>query len=263
MILYHLELANGKPKKKFHPSIPLNRMEGEDKTIKRICVAPSIEECLQSVSWGRINYIPKYIPVIVYVFDTEDYIPSKDLKKYVPDAIVTNEYWITKEIKPIKHFYIADINYDFSIINYLGNEYYKIKNCRYRKLKQEDLSYSFKLELNNNIGRFFEKYPFGNLFDNIDSIIRLKNSYTLYFSAAVYKSELESEIIRKYNEFQEFINDVRFNNKTFEDNIKNQMFEFMSENKVSTVAYYEKDKPDVDDNAKCQYIKDFGYIIYY
>lgn len=70
-ILYPLEMPNGE-----------NRIVD----VKRICVAPTIEQCITAIAWNVVDYI--------YVYRTK----IKSTKSYVPydvvDAPITQERWI-------------------------------------------------------------------------------------------------------------------------------------------------------------------------
>ena len=97
------------------PVIPYSHMPEEDNTIPRICVAPTLEDCINAMGilgrfrrccaanedgksyeyWGKEIY-----PIIILEFsDNEDYY--KPSKEFVPDVDTTNEYWITYPTKPI------------------------------------------------------------------------------------------------------------------------------------------------------------------
>lgn len=96
--------------KKFIPRIPdaLSRTTGENNTIPRVCVSPTLDGCLSAAPWQ--DYVEDFAceekPLRVYEFETdkERIIPNDVLYKkgWVDDANFTSEYWILNEIKPTK-----------------------------------------------------------------------------------------------------------------------------------------------------------------
>lgn len=95
------------------PKIPDNfytKMGWEDKTIKRISVAPNIDHCIVSVGNNKIEERPK----IYRVYEPADYskikvMTNKEIirRKLVPDAKQTKEFWLltptkVKEIAKIR-----------------------------------------------------------------------------------------------------------------------------------------------------------------
>lgn len=78
------------------PRIPNNYLTKngyEDNTIKRICFAPSIENCLTALS---SNIDEKEFYVHIPIGDYETYIPTL---KEVPDRNITKEIWIEEPVK--------------------------------------------------------------------------------------------------------------------------------------------------------------------
>ena len=122
MEFYHViwgshSLDLGKP---ISPRVPNNTMNGEDKSIGRICVATSLDDCLTGL--GPVNIGLHYLcenlrqhdnkleltdvtlPFTVAKFnidrrDPNVMLPGK-VAKYVPDAFLSQECWITKPTTP-------------------------------------------------------------------------------------------------------------------------------------------------------------------
>lgn len=97
------------------PRIPETAMELEDQETPRICVAPTIEDCITAIgtigpfrrcantnpdakSYENTDEI--YPIVVIELPDNLDYITPT--KQQVPDVEETNEKWLTKPITPIK-----------------------------------------------------------------------------------------------------------------------------------------------------------------
>jgi len=91
----------------FELRIPENRLEEEDSSINRICLAPSIEDCINAKPGrGRAIQVAleRNIPLILYVYQAEipcdaEYLvrPSTVCKEFhVKDAIINQEYWVTE-----------------------------------------------------------------------------------------------------------------------------------------------------------------------
>lgn len=94
----------------FSPRIPVSRMESEDATTARICVADSIDGCLTASPFGA-HYLSESLLetndcVKIFVIDTEklgltssDVIFPENLYQsgQVDDAYLSGEHWILKE----------------------------------------------------------------------------------------------------------------------------------------------------------------------
>lgn len=106
MTLYHIS-TNDKLEKMWYPRIPHNKFTEigyEDVKIPRICVAPTISDCITAL-WptpdGAISDVNKdNIPSEYYVYiPTGNYSVVKPTTKQVPDSKFTNEHWITSKCK--------------------------------------------------------------------------------------------------------------------------------------------------------------------
>lgn len=117
------------------PDIPYAMMEGENRDIERICLAESIEGCLTSIGWNRLDttfqdYLDEEtdsLRVVILKFKMENldkkYLTSPeelDAKGCVPDAYITREWWYGLPVRPdeveIKHLFDYDMNTNDYII---------------------------------------------------------------------------------------------------------------------------------------------------
>ena len=151
MKLFHVSTDIFKNITEFVPRIPKSRLKTEDGTIPRICVATNILDCLNGISYEHSlsNKLfhdnhdcyelvgDNYRAVKVYEFE---YTGSKlltptDIKDLVPDALSTNEHWITETIKPIRDYIISidylDIDINSNLINNFN--FSVIKNPSFHK----------------------------------------------------------------------------------------------------------------------------------
>lgn len=99
---------------KLTPWIPKSRMEQEDSTMPRICVAPTLEQCVTAIGvmgifrrcCGTYEDAFSYTidgleiyPVIVLTFEESAYFTPSS--KDVPDVGYTKELWITHDAAPV------------------------------------------------------------------------------------------------------------------------------------------------------------------
>lgn len=108
MILYHATYdVESACRKLFVPRVPASAADIEDKNIPRICLADSIEHCVQA-----IQSLPANGDIIqVYKFNIdendENLIKPQELydKGLVYDALENNEYWYLKSIEADSKLY--------------------------------------------------------------------------------------------------------------------------------------------------------------
>ena len=120
--LYHLIWGHPSINKSalFVPRVPRNILEHEDKSINRLCSAPSVDDCLTGIGISNIgrNFLLELLskdkdhvdsdkalfPFTVIRFSVDqqspDVLSPANILKYVPDASLTNEHWITVPIVP-------------------------------------------------------------------------------------------------------------------------------------------------------------------
>ena len=100
VIVFHVsEESHGKA---WYPSprVPCRRMKGEDDKIPRVCVSPTIKQCLLAIDGVRELSFSKImfddVGWFVYKTDAEAFYPGFNL---VPDSDITNEHWILTKSK--------------------------------------------------------------------------------------------------------------------------------------------------------------------
>lgn len=138
--MYHVSLDLGTGEKIFSPRVPQNRCNGENSDIKRVCVAKSIEDAISGFPYkdyivNKYNARNKFLSVYEIEVDRKDVIFSEDLYKYVPDAHISNECWITKEVVGVGR--IINIR-NITLNNY--NKYANYYSGRVLDLNYEELS---------------------------------------------------------------------------------------------------------------------------
>ena len=84
----------------FEPRVPKSRSEYEDDQIKRICVSPTIRQCIDAIP--RAGNIMRFMrevgmPVVIHAYYLEADKVEYDTTEYVPDADVTGEMWILEK----------------------------------------------------------------------------------------------------------------------------------------------------------------------
>lgn len=116
-MFYHVSLDTSDIVEEFSPRIPTeqSRIEGEDRTVPRICVARNIEDCLTGFPEGGYR-LEGNCPMLIRVYEfEEESIPQENivrapelfLKNIVPDAWITGEHWIVNQsIKPKRQYLI-------------------------------------------------------------------------------------------------------------------------------------------------------------
>lgn len=136
MLLYRIEKYSPKALARIirdgcSPSVPGNRVAGEDSDTFRICTSTSIQNCLTSLgpnciaTWQLIendmtikdfkNIKWKPLKIIVMRFDTKD-IPKEQIinsfelfkRGLVPDAYITKEHWLLEPCHPSR-VYVRDL----------------------------------------------------------------------------------------------------------------------------------------------------------
>lgn len=109
-MLYHVSVSKIKGNE-FTPRIPKQRIEGEDKTVNRICFCDSIQGCLSAMPTGiqvvkNLLYLSRIgeVTPLLYVYELDETkLPVSNikypgqLKSYVTDASLTGEHWIINQ----------------------------------------------------------------------------------------------------------------------------------------------------------------------
>lgn len=110
LIHVSFDLVNG-----FAPRIPAQVCPGEDETIPRICVAPSIIKALQSIPQaGEVMYYMEEIgvPIIIHAYYMQSgaVLMPEQIADKVPDAVANQEMWVTEVPEDVRRV-------DYEIIN--------------------------------------------------------------------------------------------------------------------------------------------------
>jgi hypothetical protein len=108
-MLYHISLEK-LSHEKLSPRIPKCRAQWENAEIPRICLSPSIEECLTGINENFAALLYKQdsldIPLIGYIYaidekmiDSSNIISPNELYSngYVFDSLITQEHWIINQ----------------------------------------------------------------------------------------------------------------------------------------------------------------------
>lgn len=191
----------------FKPKIPEHRhKESEDSKTARVCVAPTIEDCLTAIPMGGVmlaelcaemrNYF------LVFRIDTEklkinnsDIVSSEELfkKDMVRDAEMTNEHWITVP------FTVSEEDRFFILVSNWKEEPYDVIPFSVYKIADE----KFK-------GNYFEAYeaiynnfiPSSTQIQNLEYVsekVNKGNTVCLYYDYNDNEKSLIINYIKKHN----------------------------------------------------------------
>lgn len=119
LMFYHVSMDTSDIVETFTPRIPTeqSRIEGEDRSVPRICVAKSIEDCLTGFPEGGYK-LEQNCPLLIRVYEFEEAdIPKENiirapelfLNNIVPDAWITGEHWIINQSIQPKQSYLIQI----------------------------------------------------------------------------------------------------------------------------------------------------------
>lgn len=89
--------------KLFEPRVPKVKTLPEDKSTPRICFSPTIEQCLQALSYDKHKYICEGNNFVLFTIDTDNLSESEWCSneiivqsKWVFDAVETGEIWLLR-----------------------------------------------------------------------------------------------------------------------------------------------------------------------
>lgn len=124
MILYHISKRLMK-NNEFTPKVPANRLDDENADIERVCFADTLEGCFMAIP--KVRGIGEDLQdeqngvVRVFEIDTDDFQENCIIKpeelhknKWVSDAIVTGEHWITTSFVAKRSYLIQVQSMDHS-----------------------------------------------------------------------------------------------------------------------------------------------------
>ncbi len=122
MKLYNVSFNLNNPDRILSPTIPKTAADDENKTYRRVCLADSVEHCIQAIAVENKD-IRAGAKIIVRTVDTKNLykqflVGPQTLfdKKLVPDALENNEYWYLQRIKfDLAVYTILDFDADFEI----------------------------------------------------------------------------------------------------------------------------------------------------
>lgn len=166
----------------FIPRVPKHRCEGENNTIKRICVAPSIIEALNAIpqAWLVVRNMKSLgLPVIIhcYYLKADKVMSNDEVQKYVPDAEFTREMWILEKPKAVNR-----IDYEITDcivkqgVDVFGNEQFEVRLPEIERIKhQSNIDNFFKVFCHNPNERkmrgIFEKQSYRKVLATFDDEI--------------------------------------------------------------------------------------------
>ena len=128
----------------FYPRVPSEqtRMRGENDTIPRVCVCPTIAQCITAMPLAGETASKMHklgMPVILHVYElaSDNILSNQAVQKYVPDAFETSEMWILDAPKiHSRTDYILDIQ--FKEVFERGELYHTIQRFKYTKVQYQD-----------------------------------------------------------------------------------------------------------------------------
>lgn len=196
MKMYHVSLNIFDDIKEFYPRVPKTTMKGEDTTTERVCVAKTIEDCLNAllywdslrmrltdnyeINWGIMSKCQRVFKIYEFDIEKDFLISPKDLyeRNLVPDALLNNEYWCTKKLIPVKSYLIKIT--DVVNVEDKGLDidkprccYLKIKGIDFEKVNENNLSEKAVIKfsnMNDEIMEMFSGISEDSLIYEIDSV---------------------------------------------------------------------------------------------
>lgn len=133
MRLYNVSFDTNDKTVVLRPRIPESAGEGENKTIARICLADSIEHCMQAIAVGNRD-IRVGAEFVVHMVDTSSLqvgsliTPERLVQRgLVPDALENNEYWYLSPVLSNRGVFRIE-NFDAEIC--LAWTCIEIEDCR-------------------------------------------------------------------------------------------------------------------------------------
>lgn len=164
----------------FIPRVPPQRLKKEDDTIPRICVAPNILSALQSIpQCGNVICVMYRLrmPIIIhaYYLRSSHVIGNKEVQRYVEDAKVTGEMWLSEPPETVYRvdYMITDFMAPLRT-DYYGSREHFVYAASIKRVKHQDnwknLCDSLYLEDKN--GKIFQELrnicSFRTLMSNLD-----------------------------------------------------------------------------------------------
>lgn len=247
--LYHATINyNTEPKMKlFIPRVPETAGKNEI-SMGRVCLSDSIENCLNSISYGLCEYLHYVLPnsiIRVYSIDVpldlgNIVFPSEVYHKYnVYDALFTNEHCCTNGVFMNSKLYkVTDFKYsDYYTVNDYEKDIFKSeilpKRLRNNKVFSEIDKYDFNILLN---------YCYGNNYE-LDRLLGAKN-----FSIDLEKEfsfDVKSEILKFIN-----MSDFSFHDYILENTLKLEEIKEIGDYKVQSLVEEDCNESNTSSNSK-------------
>lgn len=158
MKYYHVSIDVFEKIDVFSPKIPEYKLKEEDNKTNRICVAPTIKDCLNGICYCSERMLYKGLfsdnslcydfvegnrVVKVYELEVkeEKILKPSDINKFVPDSYITEEHWIMEDIKPSAEYIIDIVDFELDNSNYIQSVIYNV-------VDELDIFKSMTIELN-------------------------------------------------------------------------------------------------------------------
>lgn len=170
----------------FVPRVPRQRCPGENSSIPRICIADNLYNAINAIPQAGLvlNYMKSLeLPLVIHAYYLKgNGMKNEDVQKYVPDANLTGELWLTE--KPEKVYRI-----DYEIVDFTTKDVkdpfshdltvvygIKIKRCRFQN-NIENFLHSFgniSQSRRTRVEKIFEENSFRTVISNIGDVIKKK-----------------------------------------------------------------------------------------
>ena len=186
MKLYHVSYGKSKNKAKLYfPKVPETMAPGENNTIPRICLADSIEHCIQA-DQGPIRRGQYFT---IYHIEIEETDPNLIWphtlreKEWVMDAVENHEYWYTKAIE-------------------MPGEVYRLKSYQ----KEKDVAWTALTlgEVQKEVKKCIEKYELTISESELNEILAVETTNVVYEKFMEWLKE--NKLMKAARDFKHEIN---------------------------------------------------------
>lgn len=170
----------------FIPRVPRQRCPGEDKTIPRICVAEDILNAVNAVPQAGLvmeNMKSLGLPVVIHAYYlTGEGMGKEDVQKYVPDAKLTGEFWLTEKPESIRRvdYEIVDFTTE-TVRDPFGHDLTIVVIISFNKCEYQDNVENFLRSFENaseermeRARKIFRENSFRTVMSNIGDAIKEK-----------------------------------------------------------------------------------------
>lgn len=167
---------------KFVPRVPKQRAPGEDKSIARICVAPSIRQACKALpQFGQVvDFMKKTgLPAIIHVYylESDHIMDNEKVAHYVPDAIATGEMWILDIPQSVKRIDYEITEFSGALTqDHIGHEIFEVKSMKLKRCKFQsnklNLIYRLSENKRESSAAIFDKYSYRTVISNLEKYVR-------------------------------------------------------------------------------------------